>query len=266
MIGECCFSLTIICGTFEGIDSMIILTIIIILIASWGIYEFYFFLTHRCPLNNDEIRLLAEKRRIINLKAYFNFTSIERVANTEFKSKMKSSGKLYSVDENLSEMPDLAAALLKHKKHEWVILAFEANQKIKCIWLNKGRDKTSVRIFLSNEEIMNFSAENQISTVLCFHNHPNSNPQYYICSKPSQADLDSATNSFNILKNAGINLIEFVCERGKHYNYYYGISDLFLPSVVFENQIECENNKGDKENYKLHKELRRSKNIRKFWN
>jgi len=244
---------------------MIILTIIIILIASLGIYEIYFFLTHRRPLNIDEVRLLAEKRRIMNLKEYFKFTSLEHVANPEFKSKMKSSGKLYSVDEDLSKMPDLAAALLKHKKHEWVILAFEANQKIKWIWLNKGRDKTSVGIFLSNEEIINFSVENHISTVLCFHNHPNSNPRYYNCSKPSQTDLDSATDCFNKLKNAGINLIEFVCERGRHYNYYYGISDLFLPPVVFENQIKRENNKGDKENYKLHRELRRSKNIRKFW-
>ena len=38
---------------------------------------------------------------------------------------MRADGRFYKIEERLFEFPALATGLLKYKKHEWIIIAFE---------------------------------------------------------------------------------------------------------------------------------------------
>ena len=86
---------------------------------------------------------------------------------------MRSDGRFYKIEERLFEFPALAAGLLKYKKHEWIIIAFEKEKRVELIWLNKGKDNKSVSWFLSASEIVETAKQHSFSSVLVFHNHPN---------------------------------------------------------------------------------------------
>ena len=126
---------------------------------------------------------------------------------------MSAAGKFYRMNEKLSYFPSIASSLLKFKKHEWIIIAFEKEHVIDLIWVNKGQNKSSVQIFLQITEIVNISINEKRSAVLVFHNHPNEMPGYIDCTKPSNTDIEKAKNWSIILNENGINHIEFICER-----------------------------------------------------
>lgn len=243
---------------------MDIFYIVIALIIGYALYELIFWLTHREALSNYEIELLARKRRILFLRQYFTFTSGETTVDRTFKSRMQPKGKLYKFNENLNNLPAVVAALLKGKKHEWVIIAFEKDQKIDYLWANKGMNSTSVSLSWDFNSISEFAIEHGIKTVMRFHNHPNPNPQHWDCTKPSQADINSALCFSKVLDESGLNFIDIICERGRHYQYFYKYTDLFYPEENFQNVIKAENGIDKNRNYKLHKELRKLKNIEKI--
>lgn len=236
---------------------VISLSIFAFLFVLWMIYEFYFFITHLHPLTKDEIFALANKYRNIKISEYFKFDEGEKVIIPEFKSRLKPKGKLYDFNEKLYHTPSVIASILKGKKHEWIAIAFEKDKSVLFVWFNKGQDNKSVLSFLNNEEIKDIAINNNITTVLLFHNHPNSNPNLYDCTKPSQGDLNTAKTLSAVLNPKGINLIEFVCERGKYYKYYSSYSSAFIPIIIFEKEIEQINGKQKMDNYRLHKELRK---------
>jgi len=211
-----------------------------------------FVLTHLRPLNTIEIEYMSKKRRKKSIRIYFTFNKYEFGANSQFKKSMNSSGKFYQIQEDLFDFPSIAAALLKYKKHEWVIVAFEKNRLIDLIWINKGENKSSVHIKLNTENMIHHSKINEYSSILIFHNHPNSNPSYYDCTKPSEQDIKLAYEYSNELNHNDCNLLEFVCERGKHYEYFSSVSDNFLPLINFEMDIENLNNISKYQNLKLH--------------
>lgn len=166
---------------------------------------------------------------------------------------MNPNGALYhSEDISLFEFPSHASALLKYKKHEWIILAFEKNEIVDLIWLNKGSDRSGVSAYLSKEMIVDIANKDNYLSVLIFHNHPNSNPQYYDCSNPSNQDLESADEYGQTFNEQGINLIEFICERGHHYEYYISPSSKFIPLVGFVTDIEKSNGVSKLKNLGLH--------------
>lgn len=224
---------------------LIVLTIILLAI---------FIITHIRPLSQDEIKSLANNRRQKNINHYFIFKSGEYSVNKEFKSRMKPNGKFYSITEDLYDFPPIAAALLKYKKHEWILIAFEKMRKIDLIWINKGMNRESVASHLPTEEIINIGKEHDFSSVLIFHNHPNRNPNMYDCSKPSEQDLISARGYSEKLDRNGINLIEFICERGRHYRYFFSISDFFMPIKQFITDVNRVNGYSKIQNLKLHVE------------
>ena len=88
-----------------------------------------------------------------------------------------------------------------------------------------------------------------------FHNHPNSNPHLYNCTEASVADLESASELGKVLNKIGVNLKEFVCERGKFYNYFSSISAEFLNINTFIKEIKETNNISEDLNLLLHREL-----------
>jgi len=211
-----------------------------------------FVVTHLRPLTKEETKSLGSKRRKRQIRVYFSFESREFTANKEFKKRMNPNGTFYRMSESVSRFPAVAAALLKYKKHEWIIVAFEKDNKVELIWLNKGFDRSSVSSYLSMENTTKTAEQENQKSVLIFHNHPNINPNYYDCKKPSEKDITSANELAQVLNPKGINLLEFVCERGRHYEYFLSPADTFLPLLEFIEVIDKVNGQSKYKNLSLH--------------
>ena len=211
-----------------------------------------FIVIHFRPLSEEEIKALGQKRRNKQISQYFSFDNREFDVNKDFKKNMNPNGAFYQINESLFQFPSLAAALLKYKKHEWIIAAFEKNKKVDSIWLNKGFDRSTVSLYLSIEHIAELARKREKTSVLIFHNHPNINPNYYDCRRPSEKDIESASDFAQTLNYNGINLVEFVCERGRHYRYYLSPADNFLPSSEFIDAINKVNGLSKFKNLSLH--------------
>ena len=224
------------------------LVILIIVIISCII----FILLHLRPLTDDEINYLSVKRRNKNIRGYYSFDAQEYNANKDFKKRMNPNGTFYKINESLFSFPSLAAALLKYKKHEWIIIAFEKNKNINLAWMNKGIDRANVNIQLPFYKISEIAMKDDDNSVMAFHNHPNSNPNSYICNRPSNQDIQSAIMLAKILNANKINLVEFVCERGKHYEYYLSTSNYFMPIEEYMSDIRKINGTSKTQNLNLH--------------
>jgi hypothetical protein len=211
-----------------------------------------FIVIHFRPLREEEIRALGQKRRNKQISQYFSFDSREFDVNKDFKKNMNPNGAFYQINENLFQFPSLASALLKYKKHEWIIVAFEKNKKVNSIWLNKGFDRSAVSLYLSIEHVAELARKEKQTSVMIFHNHPNINPNYYDCRRPSAKDIESASDFAQVLNHNGINLLEFVCERGMHYRYYLSPADNFLPLSEFIDAIDNINGLSRFKNLSLH--------------
>lgn len=211
-----------------------------------------FIAIHLRPLREEEIRVLGQKRRNKQIPEYFSFDNREFNISKDFKKSMRPDGRFYQTNESLFEFPSLAAALLKYKKHEWIIVGFEQNKKVNSIWLNKGFDRSAVSLYLSMEYITEIAKKNKQTSVLVFHNHPNTSPNYYDYSRPSEKDIKSASDFAQILNCNGINLLEFVCERGIHYKYYLSPADSFLSLSEFIYAINKVNGLSRFKNLSLH--------------
>lgn len=211
-----------------------------------------FIITHLRPLDENEMENLSSMRRKKAIDQYFMFDNFEYNVDKNFKKRMNPNGKFYGIDEELFHFPSIASALLKYKKHEWIIIAFEKNKNISICWLNKGFDRSGVSPYLSVEDMIELANRESFSSVLIFHNHPNSNPNQFDCSMPSKQDISSA-NEFGLkLNNGGINLLELICERGIHFKYFKKYSDKFLPNSEFLEVVKNQNGISKFANFSLH--------------
>jgi hypothetical protein len=198
---------------------------------------------------------LARRRRSRAVSRYFSFTSRELVANPAFKQTMVADGRFHEVDKDLWEFPSVAAAILKGKKHEWIVVAFESGQKVKRMWLNKGPDGTTVAAMLPVERVLEIAVLAKYQTVLVLHNHPNPDPVLVDCSMASERDHDHAARWGEALNQKGINLLEFVCERGSHYQYYEAVAESFMPLTQFEEEVKRQCSLPNVDNRALRREL-----------
>ena len=221
-----------------------------------------FIFTHIRPLNESEIIRLGLVRRTKQIRKYFSFDKRETTVNKEFKKKMNSRGKFYYINYKLQEFPSIAAALLKYKKHEWSIIAFEHEKNIFQIHCNKGSDKRNVTSTLTISNIIKIARIKKMTSILSFHNHPNPNPSRYRINLPSNQDIISATYRASLLNDRGLNLISFVCERGRPYEYFISTSNNFIPLKEFIKDINNLNDTSKFVNLKLHIERIKSKNIK----
>ncbi len=226
--------------------------VILILVSIFGLIGIIFVLTHLRPMRDYEIKQLGTKRRHEQICTYFSFNQREFNVDKEFKNQMNPNGKLYKINEDISVFPSIAAALLKYKKHEWIIIAFETQKNVDLIWLNKGFDRSGVSPYLSVENMVDIAHRENHMSVLIFHNHPNTNPNYYDCKRPSTKDIESAKEFACVLNRNGINLIEFVCERGMHYEYFLSAANSFLPLSEFVISINKVNGLSKFKNLSLH--------------
>lgn len=209
---------------------------------------------HLRPLEEQEIKNLSTKRRNKSVESYFFAVDYEHRVNPEFKKNLNPKGMFYQVDLSLHTVAATVAALLKYKKHEWIIIAFEKQKKIHRLWVNKGHNNSSASIFLSLNQTLEIAQQNGYSSILMFHNHPNTDPSKYDYTQASKTDFDTASQWAGKLNLGGINLIEYVCERGRHYRYFLSPSDSFLPLSSFIEVIDRANGQSKLGNLKLHLE------------
>ena len=213
-----------------------------------------FVVTHLRALREDEVEHLARKRRGQQVSRYFSFHTGEISVERQFKKRMKPTGEFYRIDQDLSRFPSTAAALLKYKKHEWIIVAFEKDRHVKLTWVNKGIDGSTVSSALSAPQVAQLARQQGYSSVLFFHNHPNPSPSHYDCTSASQQDLRSARLRAEVLNTQGVSMLAFVCERGRHYRYFLSAADSFLPLSDFARDINKVNGSSRLWNLSLHLE------------
>ncbi len=230
------------------IQHEMLLGLLIFLVASIVL----FVVLHLRPLTEDELHMLAVKRRRRAVRSYFVFSPHPAGVNGEFKSRMNATGRLYDIDVPLYDFPAVAAGLLKYKKHEWIVVAMERDRRVFLIWLNKGYDNSSVGCGLHSTEIREIARRRQASSILVFHNHPNPNPARYSCTKPSSADIAHAASWSEVFYEGGLNHLDFVCERGHHYEYHRCPAEQFMPVSGFLERANRENGVSWVRNLKMH--------------
>jgi hypothetical protein len=211
-----------------------------------------FVLSHLRPLTEAESEALSHSRRRKAIQAYYSFDRYERSVDYHFKKNMAANGSIYNISQTLFEFPALAAGLLKYKKHEWIIVAFERNQRIDKLWLNKGLDRSQVHFGLSLSRVRELAVVGEYSSVLIFHNHPNPDPSFYSTAGASGKDKETAGQLAGQLVSAGVNLLEFVCERGRHHEYWRSVSDTFMPLTAFLADVQHSNGISGAHNLGLH--------------
>jgi len=202
---------------------------------------------HLRPLNEEEIRVLGQKIRCKGILQYFSFATGGFNVNKEFKKSMSPKGEFYQIDEDLFAFPSLAASLLKYKKHEWLIVAFEKNRKVISMWINKGPDRGEVSIPFTFEYLAELAKIGNQTSVLMFHNHPN-------YSWASNHDIKIANQLAQVFNHHGINFLDFVCRRGTPYRYDLSPADSFLPLSEFIDAIDRVNGVSRSNNLSLHYE------------
>lgn len=229
-------------------------------IVVFFLFKIAYFFTHRRPLEFKEMQKLSAIRRMQYIKNTYNFNYYNVPVNIVFKSSMKPGGAWYDVREDLYSFPSLVATLLKGKKHEWVIFAIEQRGIVYGFYANKGENNFEVTPNCSVEFLVSKCEEYGCETILCFHNHPNSNPHYTDCLVPSKQDFRSA-NYFAECLNLKYNFIDFVCERGRFIKFFESYSANFVPDVARIENIQKENNISKWNNYKLHREIRKNRSL-----
>ncbi len=228
--------------------------ILLIGVFIWLIIEVVFFILHRNPLNEEEILKLSQKRTRKYIKKKYTFNNVPITVNKQFKSSLKPNGCWYNVNESLVNFPSYIAALLKGKKHEWVVLAIEKDGIVYGFYANKGYDNSSVSFNCDLDYIMRKCEEYGCSTIMRFHNHPNENPSRQTCLLASEQDKSSALWCSGQV-NHSYNWLDFVCERGNFIKFFEQYSPSFIPKVASNEYIQTENNISQLKNYKLHREL-----------
>jgi hypothetical protein len=227
-------------------------TTALFILALFVAFAVIFIWTHLRPLAASELDALAAKRRKNKINVYFQFSPFVIGPNLDFKRGMAAEGKFYNFHEPLNRFPSVVASWLKYKKHEWMVVGMEKTREVSLVWANKGKDRTRVCLGLPFERLARIAVSGGYASMLVFHNHPNPNPGIYSCSQPSPVDLNSSTLRAKILNEHGINLVEFVCERGVAHKYCFSPANSFLPIELFTSVLRDENGVSKMKNLSLH--------------
>lgn len=211
----------------------------------------------RHPLDDDEVRRLARKRRRSRALSMFGFSAVRQHVDPAEKKAMRSRGEFVECDLHYREMPSRVAALLKFKKHEWVVIAFVRSLQVRRLWWNKGPDGTQVSSFLPDDEVRRVLRRHDCDAVAVLHNHPNPDPSRYRMNLPSRRDLRWAAHWRQMLAQENVSLLKFVCERGVPYLYFASFADSALAVAPIVEEVASENGLSAFRNYRLRAELRK---------
>lgn len=236
-------------------DSATLIIVIIVLVPL--LYLLYFGVNSEI-LTEDEINELANSQRFWDTYNYLGFIESQFEVNKEFKSALNKNGQLYNCNESLNNFPSIASALLKGKKHEWIIFAFSKNKIVYSFYINKGTDNQSVAPNLSSDYINKIAKDGGADMVLEFHNHPNA------VLSASQQDISSANYFGKIFTNNGLNFSAFVSGAGRFHQYGWWFTENFFDINNYLEHIKKENGTSRSVNFDLRKEMKRKKNLKDF--
>lgn len=206
------------------------------------------------PLNQRQIADLAARRRSANIKTYFHFHGAPIMADAAFKQKMPARGGWFNLNCPIETWPATAAALLKHKKHEWIIVAFLHGRRVSRLWVNKGADNTSVALPLDPQLLLEECHRGGFSSIFFHHNHPNPAPREFYMLLPSSQDAAFAAQYAATLVAGGVNVFQFICERGRFRCFHSRVAGQFMPVAEFRDRVARRNGLSWHSNLGLHVE------------
>lgn len=225
---------------------------VILLLLAIPILVLLWYLHQSSILEESEIVNLAARRRLSAILAELNFISgIEMSVDREFKARMATKGSWYSVQIDAPRFPAIAAALVKGKKHEWIVVGLGNADTIQLFWTNKGPDGTQVSPSIPIAYMIEQALQNSLNTAIRLHNHPSG-----ACS-PSEQDIISANSVGLSFNNAGIRFYDVVAVAGDFRLYGLFAPEQDTPLSSFLSEIRNTNNVTRWQNYKLRRELRR---------
>lgn len=213
---------------------------------------FAFFSTR--PLSQEGVDRVSMSRRNKAVKIYYALSTVRLTMSAEGKKRWSVDGNLIPANEPLETFPATIAALLKYKKHEWIVFGFEKERRVVSFWINKGNSNSQVAPKITHEAIKNIAASLSCSSVIRLHNHPNGDPQHYNMLVASEQDYVSGRDLSEKLSPSGINYFDFVCERGSFLEYYSSVAPQFLPVETFAGEVIAQNGKNKWSNLLLHLE------------
>jgi hypothetical protein len=119
---------------------------------------------------------------------------------------------------------------LKYKKHQWSIIGFERNKRVRIFWENKGSSRDETHSKLSLIGIVEQIKDTQAQTVFFFRNYPN--PDFYCYdTAPFFSEVQGCISA---LGEPTINFVAIECIKGHVGNILYEkYSDLFYPLVNY---------------------------------
>jgi hypothetical protein len=217
----------------------------------------FWFLWNCRRLPDEEAETIARKKRLAVIEQHYGFPSGPSYADyRSFKRIMKADGNLYEMDILTADFPKEGAAILKHKKHEWIMYAFCRGKKVVSVWMNKGPDRTQVWSLIPIETLYRIAGEIGADTVISMHNHPNPDPGRYSSCMPSEADGSNAISRGMFFNQQNINFLAFVAERGLHYQYACWVTDGFFPLEDIRSEIDDRRRRFSPANLRLRREGR----------
>ncbi len=234
---------------------MIVLLLTIVISC---IVYFIYFLTYSTDLSELEIIELSKSQRFWDIEQSLNFSNYLFTIDKNFKANMSKSGQFYKCSQKLIDFPSFAAALLKRKKHEWIIYGFGKDNTVFTFYTNKGIDNTSVSPNITVETMIEFAQTNSAQIILEFHNHPNA------VLSPSAQDLISTKNTGAKFIANNLSFLSFVCGRGEFSQYGWWFHNNFHPLKKYITNNNKKNKQSRSENFRLRKELRKKRSYREL--
>jgi hypothetical protein len=208
------------------------------------------YLRNSTPLTEEEVQRLAIKKRLKAISTIFA-DDVHISINPDFKRKLKTDGEFIRIDEPLREWPSISAALLKGKKHEWVVFGFATDNRVHSIWVNKGNDNQSVAPTNPIGFFIQHAKVTGTSHVMRTHNHPAG------ALAPSSQDLVSAKYCGQLFTAEGFHFFDFVAAQGEYIQYgWWPRKDLIPLSGILES-IGSLNNTNRSNHYEMRMELKK---------
>lgn len=232
---------------------------LILLFAFFIAKEIIFWCTHRRPLSDEEVKSLSEARRCVEINKIFQFTHNQVKVNPTFRSSLDREGRWDKIDVELNQTPALITEMLRYKRHEWSIWCLTNEQKCKFLWANKGDDNESCYFKGSIPGLISLATHSDCNTVIHFHNHPHTADRTWNLLSPSDQDMRTLKAMSETFENGGLNYISALCSQGKYIIYGSMFYSGYYPPGTSMNEVRKENDVSEKQNYRLHKELRKIK-------
>lgn len=243
--------------------ALIIASILVLIGVVLVLRKFIFWKQHQRPLTEEEILQLASARRAIYINQHFWFTHTKVGVNPNYRSSLERDGRWDRVnDVKLTSIFSLLAQLLRYKRHEWSVWCVADENAVKWIWANKGPDNEYCYYKGSLLEIVCLLQQSACHTVIHMHNHPHTAERYWNLLRPSETDLNTLKTQSEFWTSQGYNFIDGLCSQGGFIIYGASFSPEYWPPGCSVEDIKAENGISEKQNYKLHKELRNKKDAK----